>query len=697
MNPFSRTALLLSALAAGRAVDLIGQAGPVGRGVTIYRDTWGIPHVFGPTDAGAAFGFGYAQAEDNFPRIETNYLLAIGRAAEAKGERSLPGDRLNRTLEIPRLAREEYARLDPHMRGIVDGFAAGINHYLATHPAVRPELLARMEPWFSLAFIRFNYYQNGFVFASGIRPAELELAAVSPDERLSQGSNGWVISPSHSANGHALLFINPHLSWFGSGQVYEGHVHSDEGWNFTGYTRYGFPFPYVGHNASLGWVSTDNAADLADLYAERFEDSKQPLAYRYGAAVRQAREWSDSIGVKVGDKVEWRRFTFRKTHHGPIIGRRDGKALAVRMARFEADGWLREWYDMTKAQTVSALERAMAPLAMSFGNVMAADRRGNTYYLYNGAVPRRSPQFNWTEPVDGSNPETEWRGYHTIAELPRLMNPPSGWMQNCNTSPFLLTDTGNLDPASFPRYMVQEGDNPRGKISRKILAADKAWSFESLRKAAFDTRVGEADSLLPVMLAGIRAQDTTVPSSTWGRPLDTLRAWNGRSDAGSVATTLFVWWRNATGFQNTPSLNSFVRALSDLEDRFGTWQVPWGEISRLQRYDERSEATFSDSRPSLPLPAMSGRDGSVFTAYAGPSPGQKRIYGVAGGTYVSVVEFGPTVRAVAVHTFGASGDPASPHFFDQAQLFSKGELRPAWFTLEEIKQHLESSYRPAER
>src|SRR5687767_8432521 len=343
------------------------------RQVTIYRDTYGVPHVFGRTDASAVFGFAYAQAEDNFWRVEENYMAAIGRSAEIYGERRVQRDRLNRALEIPRLAREEYQRLDPHTRSICDAFAAGSNFYLSRHPEVKPRLLTKFEPWYPLAFIRYNYYQQGFVNDPALRDSDLQTAEIDRNLKESQGSNGWVINPSRSATGNAMLFINPHLPFFGSGQVYEGLVHSDEGWNFTGYTRFGFPFPYVGHNENGGWVSTDNAADLTDVYAEIFDDPKRPLAYRYGKSYRIATEHTEEIFVKTSTGLEKRVFKMVRTHHGPILGEREGKKLAVRMAKFESDGWLREWYLMTRSKSVSELKRAMAPLNMLFGNVMYAD------------------------------------------------------------------------------------------------------------------------------------------------------------------------------------------------------------------------------------------------------------------------------------------------------------------------------------
>ncbi|HKP80768.1 MAG TPA: penicillin acylase family protein [Pyrinomonadaceae bacterium] len=663
------------------------------RTVTIYRDIYGVPHVFGRTDESTVFGFAYAQAEDNFWRVEENFILTLGRASELYGEKSLDEDRLNHALEIPRLAREEYARLDAHMRSLCDAFAAGFNYYLERHPEVRPRLLTRIEPWYTLAFIRYNYYQNGFARDRSLRRAQLQTASIDSDLKEHTGSNGWVVGPSRSASGYAMLFINPHLPFFGPGQVYEGHVHSDEGWNFTGYTRFGFPLPYVGHNENGGWVSTDNAADLTDVYLETFDDPARPLAYKYGKEYRLATEHVEEIRVKTATGIETRKFTMRKTHHGPIVAERDGKPLALRMAKFESDGWLREWYDMTRATSLAALKRAITPLNMLFGNVMYADRQGNTWYLYNGAVPKRDPRFDWTKPVDGSDPATEWQGYHTIDELPQLTNPKTGWMQNCNTTPFLLTSEGNPDPKQFPKYMVQEGDNPRGAISREILSSKSTFTFDEWKRLAFDTRVMNADKRLPGLIAALKQREDPQSREVY----DELVRWNHRSANDSIAMTVFSLWHDRVSRdEKEDQLTALNEVIKELQRDFGTWKVTWGEISRLQRIDESKDEDFQDSRPSLAVSGVNGNDGAVFTFYAAPERGQKRRYGVAGGTYISVVEFGPRVRALSVHTFGASGNPKSPHFMDQSPLYTRGEFKPAWLTLDEIRANLESFYHPGE-
>src|SRR5215216_4753002 len=530
-------ALMLSHIASA-AGTLYREVNPqvLAREVTIYRDVYGVPHVFGRTDASTVFGFAYAQAEDNFWRVEENFILALGRASELYGEKTLDEDRLNRALGIPRLAREEYSRLDKHMRSLCDAFAAGFNFYLARNPEVRPRLLTKIEPWYTLAFIRYNYYQNGFARDRNLRRTGLQTAAAEPDLKEHTGSNGWVVGPSTSASGNAMLFINPHLPFFGPGQVYEGHVHSDEGWNFTGYTRFGFPLPYVGHNENGGWVSTDNAADLVDVYLETFDDPARPLAYKYGKEYRVATEHVEEISVKTAAGLETRKFTMRKTHHGPILGARDGKLLSIRMAKFESDGWLRQWYEMTRADSLAALKKAIAPLNMLFGNVMYADRQGNTWYVYNGAVPRRDPRFDWSKPVDGSDPATEWQGYHTMDELPQLTNPKTGWMQNCNTTPFLLTSSGNPDPKQFPKYMVQEGDNPRGAISREILSSKSKFTFAEWERLAFDTRVMTAGKELPPLLSVIKQSlETALYSPRLREVYKELFDWNKQSEEHSMA------------------------------------------------------------------------------------------------------------------------------------------------------------------
>lgn len=679
---------------------------PVIQSPTIYRDTYGVPHVFGPTDASVAFGLAYAQAEDNFAHLEDNFIRALGRGAEVHGEEALEDDRLARALEIPRLAREEYERTGPRMRALLDAYAAGLNRFLERHPEARPALLRRFEPWHPLALMRYKYYQGEFVGYAGLNPGDLRPGVAERPE----GSNAWAVSASRSASGHAMLLINPHVSFFGPAQYYEAHVHSGEGWDFSGVGRYGLPFPYMGHNEALGWAHTDNYADIGDLYAETFDDPANPLAYRYGDGHRTAVQWTEEVRVRTGAGMETRRFTFRKTHHGPVLSEHAGRPVAVRLAKIEEGGWLEQWYEMTRARSLAEFKTALRRGDIPYMNITYADRDGNIFYVYNSAVPRRTAKLDWLRTVDGSDPATEWQGFHSFDELPQVTNPASGFVQNCNSTPFATTTVENPDPGDYPAYMIgPEVDNGRSRVSRRILTEREKFTFEEWTRAALDTRVLEAETHIPELIAEwerLRGEDAA-RAEALGPLIEELRSWDrvGRIDA--TAMTLFTTWfgryqmtrqRSETAAERWPRVRDLEAVRKQLEGDWGTWRVAWGEHNRLQRTHWNGREPFSDARPSLPVPGGPGWLGIVFNFYpargGAHAAGSRRRYGASGNSYVSVVEFGPAVRARSIVYFGQSGDPDSPHYFDQAPLYARGELKPAWFTLEEVKANLERSYEP---
>jgi penicillin amidase len=705
----------------------------IANSVTIYRDNWGVPHVYGPTDTSVMFGFIYAQAEDNFWQIEDSYIQAIGRSAEVNGERGLDSDILNRQLEVVRISQAEYQKLSKQVQGFCQATADGLNYFLAKNPHVKPRLITKFEPWHLIAFRRFAEYQlfifnKGGLSAKEKRDAIVEVKAngitralpAHTPERLAEiaaeitdaaqiGSNTWAITPERSASGHALLFINPHQPFFGPGQWIEGHLHSDSGWNLSGASFPGSPFPTLGHNEYLGWSHTVNDPDIVDVWAEKFDDPKNPLHYKYGNGYRTATEWTDTIKVKTDAGLVTRTFKFRKTHHGPVVALRDGKPLTVRMARYEDGGSFEQRYLMGKAKNLKEFQAAMARTAMAMFNTMYADRDGNIWYLYNGAIPVRDQKYDWSKAVDGSDPGAEWKGYHKLAELPQILNPPSGYAQNCNATPFLATDEGkgNPDAAKFPKYMVTEPDNARSRTSRRILTGTNKFTFEEWAKAGFDTRVIEAETQIPLLVAEWEKLKATDPARAdkVADTIATLKSWNGISTIESVPMTVFTLWfytslqpagRQMAQGNPYPKIAVLESVLGDLEKKWGRWQVAWGDINRSQRvHTSGALEPFSDERPSLPVAGGPGNPiGIIFNFYSPEARGQKRRYGIAGHSYASVVEFGPQVQAHSILQFGQRHDPASKHYFDQAELYAKGQYKPAWFTLEEIKANLESAYHP---
>ena len=717
------------AFAGKKASSAKAKAETIARSVTIYRDSYGVPHVYGPTDPSCVFGYVYAQAEDNFWQIEDTYIRALGRASEVYGDRTLADDLLNRALEIPRLAKAEYDRASGRERELSDALAEGLNYFLARNPQVKPRLITRFEAWQTYAATRFLVYQQFIYGKSGLRVDEIKTAVQAldssgaagsstvslniplngldePESEPIVGSNMWAVTPSKSASGHALLFINPHQPFFGPGQWYEGHVHSDEGWNLSGASFFGSPHPTIGHNEYLGWSHTVNDPDIVDVFIEKFDDAKNNLAYRYGDGYRTATEWTDTIGVKTAKGVEPRSFKFRKTHHGPIVAVREGKPLSITLAKLEAGGSAYQRYQMGKAKTLAEFKAAVSGGAVPMFNVMYADRDGNIFYAYNGAVPRRPTKFDWSKPVDGSNPEAEWQGYHRFDELPQLTNPPTGFMQNCNQTPFTTTAEGNPVKESFPVYMTRESDNARARISRRILAANQKFTFEDWARAGLDTSVIESETQIP-QLAGewekLKATDSA-RAAKLADAIAELKAWNHVSTIESKAMTVFALWFERHGRLRAQRVKDdwlMIRALeeviADLTRNFGTWQVAWGEVNRLQRIQSGGELEkFSDSKVSLPVSGAPGPIGIVNNFYTRPVEGQKRRYGVAGTSFVSVVEFGPKVQARSLLVFGQSADPKSPYHFDQAQLYSKKQFKPAWFTLAEVKANSKRVYHPGD-
>jgi len=686
------------------------------RQVTITRDDWGVPHIRGRTDADAVFGAIYAQAEDDFGRIEDNYLKALGRTAEAEGEAAIWRDLRQRLFVDPVDLQVKYAESPAWLRTLMDAWADGLNVYLTTHPEVRPRVITRFEPWMALSFTEGSVGGDiGRVDLEALRAfyeraeAQSTEAAAAPAFSEPSGSNGFAIAPSHTRDGHALLLINPHTAFYFRSEL---QMTSGEGLNAYGAATWGQFFIYQGFNPALGWMHTSTGADNVDAFAETIVRRPEGVFYRYGAEERPVRTSTVTVRYRLpGGGLAERRFEVFRTHHGPIV-RRDGDrwiAAALMDRPVEA---LQQSFLRTKATSLASFLEVAELKANSTNNTLLATAKGEVALLMPQFTPRRDDRFDYTRPVDGADPATDWRGLHALGDLPRVVDPPNGWVFNVNDGPYQAAGAYSPHAADFPRYLDAVGANPRTAQAQRVLDATRAFTLETLVGAAYDPYLPTFAELIPGLLAAFDAD----PRAVLAEPIAALRAWDFKWSAASVPTTLAVYWgealaersksRAAAGglgvqhamAQATPAqkLAALEVAVDRLDRDFGSWRTPWGEINRLQRNDGAVAQTFDDDRASVPVPFVSAQWGSLASFGAPPAPGVRRRYGVSGNSFVAAVEFGPRLRAMAINVGGSSGDPRSPHFRDQDAGFAAGKLRPVYFYPDELRRHTARCYRPGD-
>jgi len=710
-----------------------GEYGPVvdadllAKEVTIHRDEYGVPHVLGRSDESVIFGYGYAQAEDFFWQVEDVYILALGRYAEVYGPRGLNSDLLNRAFEIVPRSRRDFAALDVKSKKLYAAFVAGINYFLEKHPEVRPRLIRHFEPWYVLAYHRHMALELTFRF-TGL--SDDYLPRRNPTIWSATGSNGWVIDGKRTATGAPLLLANPHMPAFGFAQLMEAHLHCEGGpnhepWNFIGAGFYGCPVLAIGHNERLGWTLVSNEPDIADVWRVRFTDPENKLAYEYDNGQRTAIAWQETIRVRKTGRMESRSYEFRKTHHGPIVAEEeDGAMLAAQVAGIFDTIPLRQSLKMMKAKNLEEFRQALALLQALYMNVLYGDCDGNILFVYAARVPRRNPEFDWSQPVDGSDPATEWLGVHTLDELPQVLNPAAGFVQNCNSTPLLTTDGENPRLEDFPPYMLRDADrySRRALRSLELLRGMNNVTWKDWQTAAFDTEVYWARQQLPVYAKHFQTLQSEDPKlAKRVQPyLEHLLAWDARITNDSTAATLCqAWYEQLYGpgypgeqlrerYVDKPAkqLEALARAAERLEGLHGTWQVAYGELYRSQRQNRVADlvaARFEDSAPSLPALGGHGPMGTIFTQYYTPSLeipwviSQRKRYGLVGTSYLATYEFTPTgVRGASLVPFGTSGDSKSPHYFDQAKLLVEQQLKPELFTKSQVLQGATKSYHPGE-
>jgi acyl-homoserine-lactone acylase len=689
------------------------------RRVTIMRDKWGIPHVFGKTDADAVFGLLYAQAEDDFNRVELNYINALGRLAEVEGEKELWRDLRMKMFITPQDMQAKYAASPAWLKKLMVAFADGLNFYLHTHPEVKPKLISHFEPWMALAFSEgsiggdiesIDLKQLEKMYGSGA-PVKLADAGsgFGPEPR---GSNGFAIAPKRSASGHALLLINPHTSFYFRPEV---HMVSEEGLNAYGAVTWGQFFVYQGFNERAGWMHTSGGGDVIDEYLETVVEKDGKFFYKYGAEQRPMRAVPITLPYKTAAGMASKTITAYFTHHGPVVREAGGKWVSVKLME-EPLKALTQSYTRTKATSYKQFHKSMELRTNSSNNTVYADADGTIAYFHGNFVPKRDPSFDWAHPVDGSNPATEWRGLHAVKDTITLKNPASGYILNTNNWPFAAAGANSPRQKDYAAYMWTLPENARGLHAIKVLQDAQGFTLDSLVAAAYDSYLTAFEPLVPALVKDWEALPANDPQKAQlAAQVAALRGWDLRFSVTSVPTSLAVYWGQqmvaaasaaarakeipvvdyiGTSITANERLQALARASDKLAADFGTWQTPWGEINRFQRISGAVDQQYDDSKPSYPVAYTSANWGSLASFGMVAKQKTKRIYGDRGNSFVAVVEFGPRLRAKSILAGGQSADPASKHFSDQAEMYSKGQFKDVLFYKSDIEASLERKYHP---
>jgi acyl-homoserine lactone acylase PvdQ len=691
----------------------------VAQNVTIIRDDWGIAHVYGKTDADAVFGMEYAQAEDDFNRVETNYLNGMGRLAETEGKSKIYQDLRMKLFINPQTLKQQYEESPAWLKTLMDAFADGLNYYLYRHPEMKPRVIKRFEPWMALSFTEGS-------IGTDIERVNLgQLAAFYGQERVAQaipsnqdeaaepaGSNGVAIAPSNTIRHHALLLINPHTSFYFRSEL---QMVSDEGLNAYGAVTWGQFFVYQGFNPHIGWIHTSSGVNAMSEYLETVQKNGDCYYYKYWDKELPIIAEEIRVPYMTDQGMAEKKFIVYRTQHGPVIGEQDGKWVTIRLMQ-EPMKALIQAYTRTKATDYKSFLQTMELHTNSSNNTIFADSDGEIAYFHGNFIPRRDARFDWTKPVDGSNPETDWQGLLSVDETPHLRNPQSGWIYNSNDAPWSAAGPGSLKKEDFPPYVETGGESARGLHAVRVLGGKKDFTLDSLIAGAFDSYLPWFEKAMPALIKAWDQDSQSDPlKAKLAKQIKLLRAWDLRWGVNSVPTTLAIFWgedivrhvRMDARSTDMPIYDyvgskvpaeKLLQSLASASDRltadFGTWKMPWGEVNRFQRLTDDIVPNFDDTKPSIPVEFTSALWGSLASFGARPYPGTKRWYGNSGNSFVAVVEFGKTVRAKAVTAGGESGNPASPHFDDEAKRYSTGDLREVYFYRARLHGHTERTYHP---
>ena len=658
--------------------------------VRILRDTWGVPHIFGVTDADVAYGLAYAHAEDDFLTIQQSLLAARGQLASVYGQDAAPNDYMVHLLRIWDVVEANYAtELSPQVREICEAYAAGLNHYAALH---RGETLAGLFPVTGQDVVAGSVHKSPLFFGLDRQLGELfqsERAQPVSTFRADTGSNTFSISPRRSANGETFLAVNSHQPWEGPVAWYEAHLHSEEGWDAVGGLFPGMPVVTHGHNRYLGWAFTVNQPDLVDVYVLDMNPDN-PNQYRFDGQWLELERRPAPIRVKLFGRLKW---TVTEevlwSVYGPVLRQPHG-TYALRYAGYGTVGIYEQLYRMNRARNLEEWRAAMKIPGLPMFNVGYADDQGNILYLYNGMLPLRAEGYDWSIYVPGDTSETLWTEYLPFDDLPYVLNPESGFVQNCNSSPFQTTlGPGNPRAEEYsPTFGIESRLNNRAWRALELFGSDESITEEEFTAYKFDmtySTQGDMVRYLDLIRTAPVPSDSDVQAA-----LDLVRDWDLHAGSDSRAMGLVIWTLQLLEFPKPEEIDpaelaeAFVETVNTFKEHHGRVDPAWSEINRLRR-------------GVLDLGLGGGPD--LLHAVTGEMLDNGRLQGRQGDSYVLLVTWDRDgqVHSRSIHQYGsATLDDASPHYADQAPLYANRQLKPVWLDEADIRAHLEREYRPGE-
>lgn len=695
--------------------------------VTIIRDNWGVPHIYGKDDADAVFGLLYAQCEDDFKRIELNYIEKLGRLSEIKGESELANDLLIRLMIDSTDAKADYEIAPLWLKKLLDAHADALNFYLYKHPTIKPLLIKRFEPWFHLLWTDGSI---GAINTADITAKEvgnfyfekdgIGLIEKKHDEDYITGSNGFALAPSITESHHSILFINPHVTFYFRPEV---HVVSEEGLNTYGAVTWGQLFVYQGFNEHCGWMHTSSYTDIADTYIEKITSKKGNRFYEYDHKQKPIIQKKITLRYLKENKIETKIVNALYTEHGPVMAHRNGQYLSMKANNRSMTGLIQSW-KRTKATSFEEYKEVMGLLANTSNNTVYADGEGNIAYWHGNYLPKRDSKYDWSKPVDGTTSATEWHGLSTIEESVHLYNPSNGWIQNCNSTPFACAGSNSPKKENYPKYMAPDGENFRGINAARLLAKENNYTLNKVISLGYDTYLAAFELMIPKLL---NAYDTQLKSTDslyalLSEPIKVLRKWDYYTNEKSIAATLAIEWGDRLSpaiskIKTTDPYNldrvektkhyfssvdaaelikSFSATIHDLNNRYGTWQIAWGEINRYQRLSGDIDLKYDDAKNSLPIGFASSTWGMLPSYVSKTYFGTKKRYGYNGNSFVCAVEFGKTIKAKTLLAGGESGVMDSKHFNDQAEMYKNGQFKDVLFYKEDVLKQVEKTYHPGE-